>query len=104
MANPTNFISPLLQVQDLHVGYISQAAQKSSALAGLSFELRPGETLGILGESGSGKSTLAAALLRLLPANGEMKRGVVLFEGQDLLQEERKKLQGVRGAPIDRMF
>jgi oligopeptide/dipeptide ABC transporter ATP-binding protein len=104
MANPTNLISPLLQVQDLHVAYLSQAGQKSFALAGLSFELRPGETLGILGESGSGKSTLAAALLRLLPGNGEIERGVVLFEGQDLLQAERKTLQRIRGARISVIF
>jgi len=104
MANPTNLISPLLQVQDLHVAYLSQAGQKSSALAGLSFELRPGETLGILGESGSGKSTLAAALLRLLPGNGEIERGVVLFEGQDILKAERRTLRRIRGARISVIF
>src|SRR5258707_11840484 len=97
-------MTPLLQVQDLHVAYISRAGQKSSALAGLSFEVRPGETLGVLGESGSGKSTLAAALLRLLPANGEIEKGVVLFEGQDLLQAEPGTLQRIRGARIAVIF
>jgi oligopeptide/dipeptide ABC transporter ATP-binding protein len=104
MPNPTSLISPLLQVQDLHVAYLSRAGQKSSALAGLSFEVRPGETLGILGESGSGKSTLAAALLRLLPGNGEIERGVVLFEGQDLLQAAHSTLQDIRGARIAAIF
>jgi oligopeptide/dipeptide ABC transporter ATP-binding protein len=104
MANPTNLISPLLQVQDLHVAYVLRTGQKSSALSGLSFEVRPGETLGILGESGSGKSTLAAALLRLLPGNGEIERGVVLFERQDLLQADRRTLQRVRGARIAVIF
>src|SRR5712692_6393868 len=94
----------LLQVQDLHVAYISPAGQKSPALAGVSFEVLPGETLGVLGESGSGKSTLAAALLRLLPGNGVIERGVLLFEGQDLLQAEPRTLQRIRGARISVIF
>src|SRR5260370_6747640 len=104
MANLPKLVSPLLQVQDLHVTYLSRTGQKSPALAGLSFEVRPGETLGVLGEAGSGKSTLAAALLRLLPANGEIEKGVVLFEGQDLLQAEPRTLQRIRGARIAGIF
>src|SRR3989442_13258271 len=100
MANPPKLISPFLQVQDLHVAYVSRAGQKSPALAGLSFQMRPGETLGVLGESGSGKSTLAAALLRLLPGNGKIDKGAVLFEGQDLLLAEPGALQRIRGARI----
>jgi oligopeptide/dipeptide ABC transporter ATP-binding protein len=103
-ANPRKLISPLLQVQDLHVTYVSRTGQKSPALAGLSFEVRPGETLGILGESGSGKSTLAAALLRLLPGNGEIEKGVVRLEGQDLLQADPRTLQRIRGARIAVIF
>src|SRR5260370_7129777 len=97
-------MTPLLQVQDLHVAYISRAGQKSSALAGLSFEVLPGETLGVLGESGSGKSTLAAALLRLLPGNGIIEKGIALFEGQDLLQAEPRTLQRLRGGRIAVIF
>ncbi len=97
-------MTPLLQVQDLHVAYISRAGQRSPALAGVSFEVLPGETLGVLGESGSGKSTLAAALLRLLPGNGVIEKGVVLFEGQDLLQAEPRTLQRIRGARIAVIF
>lgn len=88
----------LLQVQDLQCAYISRAGEKSPALDGVSFDVKPGETLGVLGESGSGKSTLAAALLRLLPGNGEIQKGAVLFEGQDLLQAELRALERVRGA------
>src|SRR5258708_36395574 len=81
-----------------------RAGQNSSALAGFSFEVLPGETLGVLGESGSGKSTLAAALLRLLPGNGIIEKGIALFEGQDLLQAEPRTLQRLRGGRIAVIF
>src|SRR5258708_7706040 len=93
-------MTPLLQVQDLHVAYSSRAGKQFHALAGVSFEVWPGATLGVLGESGSGKSTLASALLRLLPGNAEIQKGAVLFEGQDLLRAEPRALQRVRGARI----
>lgn len=90
----------LLQVQNLRVAYLSRTGGRSPALDGVNFDVKRGETLGILGESGSGKSTLAAALLRLLPGNGEIQDGAVLFEGQDVLQTEPRELQRVRGARI----
>src|SRR3989442_9910501 len=54
---------------------------RSPALTGISLGLMPGEIMGVLGESGSGKSTLAGSLVRLLPANGNITRGAVHFEG-----------------------
>jgi oligopeptide/dipeptide ABC transporter ATP-binding protein len=95
---------PLLQVQDLHVAYTSRAGKKCPALEGVSFDVWPGEILGVLGESGSGKSTVAMALLRLLPGNGEIQKGALLFEGQDLLHLEPQALEGVRGARIALIF
>jgi oligopeptide/dipeptide ABC transporter ATP-binding protein len=97
-------MAPLLQVQDLHVAYISRAGKKSPALEGVSLDVRAGETLGVLGESGCGKSTLAVALLRLLPGNAEIQKGAVLFEGQDLLQAKPRALDRIRGARIAMIF
>jgi oligopeptide/dipeptide ABC transporter ATP-binding protein len=97
-------MTPLLQVQDLCVAYVSRDGKKSPALEGVSFDVRPGEILGVLGESGSGKSTLAVALLRLLPGNGRIQKGVALFEGQDLLRAETRALERVRGARIALIF
>ncbi len=97
-------MAPLLQVHDLHAGYISRAGKRSPALEGVTFDVWPGEILGVLGESGSGKSTLAIALLRLLPGNGEIQKGMLLFEGQDLLHLEPRALEGVRGARIALIF
>jgi oligopeptide/dipeptide ABC transporter ATP-binding protein len=97
-------MAPLLQVQDLHVAYISRAGRKSPALEGVSFDVRTGETLGVLGESGCGKSTLALALLRLLPGNAEIQRGAVLLERQDLLQARPRALERIRGARLALIF
>jgi oligopeptide transport system ATP-binding protein len=94
----------LLEVHDLHVVYSSRAGKTFPALAGVSFDLGPGETLGVLGESGSGKSTLALALPLLLPRNAKIQKGVILFEGMDLLRAEPRALEGVRGARIALIF
>jgi oligopeptide/dipeptide ABC transporter ATP-binding protein len=95
---------PLLEVRDLHVSYRLKTGEDCRALAGVNFEVQAGETLGVLGESGSGKSTLAAALLRLLPPNGEIQKGEVRFEGQDLLHAEPRELEKIRGSRIGLIF
>src|SRR6202171_3682466 len=97
-------MTPLLEVRDLHVAYRSLAGKKVPALDGVSFDLRSGETLGVLGESGSGKSTLASALLRLLPGNAEIQQGAILFEGRDLLRAEPRALERIRGARMAMIF
>ncbi len=68
------------------------------------FSIEAGEVLGVVGESGSGKSSLAAALLRLLPPNGRIPRGSVVFEGVDLLATEEDALRRIRGARIALIF
>jgi len=97
-------MAAVLEIQDLHVSYRSRDGILSPALAGVSFGLMPGEILGVLGESGSGKSTLAAALVRLLPANGHITRGIVLFAGKDLLQSMPEELRQIRGGRISLIF
>lgn len=97
-------MTALLAVQDLHVSYHSRDGIAVPALTGVSFQLMPGETLGVLGESGSGKSTLATSLLRLLPGNGQVTRGSVLFEGKDVLQADSVELQRIRGSRISLIF
>ena len=85
----------LLEVSDLQVRYAGRgmlrAGRPLTAVAGVSFEVAAGESLGLVGESGSGKSSIARALLRLIPASGQ-----ALFEGRDLLKMSGAELRAVR--------
>jgi peptide/nickel transport system ATP-binding protein len=97
-------MTPLLEVKNLHVSYSARTGEDCPALAGVNFHLAAGEILGVLGESGSGKSTLAAALLRLLPSNGKIHGGSVLFEGKNLLAARPQELQKIRGGRFGLIF
>ena len=93
---------PLLSVRDLHVTYRSEAGDVP-AVRGVSFDLAPGETLGLAGESGCGKSTIAAALLRVLPP-GTQVAGEVLLDGEDVLQMRPGRLRAVRWTEMSIVF
>ena len=94
----------VLEIQDLHVSYWSREVRSRPVLSGVSLDLMPGEILGVLGESGSGKSTLAASVLRLLPPNGHIGNGAILFEGKNLLQISSEELRQIRGGRVALIF
>lgn len=92
----------LLSVQGLSVGYGS-TGETSGGCQSVSFELLPGQALGLVGESGSGKSTVAAAVTGLMPPSAQVLAGRISFAGQDLLTcsaLERRKLLGQKIALI----
>jgi peptide/nickel transport system ATP-binding protein len=91
--------SPILKVRDLHVQYHTDRG-KVSAVNGVSFELKPGERLGLVGESGSGKSTMALALMRMIKPPGRILSGQMILNGTDLLQLNEEEMRVARGARI----
>lgn len=95
-----NIPETLLEVLDLSIRYLPTRGKPVNATCAVHFSVRPAEVSGVIGESGSGKSTLAAAVLRLLPANGEYLSGTVSFEGRDLLRMSQGDLRRLRGARI----
>ena len=97
-------MTPPLEVRNLCVSYAARNGQFWPALAGVSFALKGGEILGVLGESGSGKSTLAAALVNVLPPAGHIEQGSILFEGRNLLEVPPRDMESVRGNRIALIF
>jgi peptide/nickel transport system ATP-binding protein len=91
---------PLLRVRDLRVDFLLPGKGSVRAVDGISFDLHPGEILGLAGESGSGKSTLALAILRLLPAPGVITGGSVMFDGTELLDLDDEGLRKRRWRDI----
>jgi ABC-type dipeptide/oligopeptide/nickel transport system ATPase component len=94
----------LLEVQDLKT-YFKVKAGKVRAVDGVSFAIKPGERLGVVGESGCGKSVTALSIMRLLPKPaGEQAGGSVMFEDQDLLDLPESAMRKVRGGKIGMIF
>ncbi len=95
--------APILQVRDLAVEFDSPSGPLR-AVDGVSFDLRRGETLGLVGESGCGKTTTILGLLRLLPPGGRIVRGSVWFDGQDLVGLDGPTLRSFRWTRLSLVF
>lgn len=96
---PSQDIAPVLQVDDMKVHFPIQVkgglfgkTKPLKAVNGVSFDLRPGETLGVVGESGCGKSTLARGVLRLIPPTA----GTVAWLGKDISKAGAREMNALR--------
>ncbi len=95
---------PLLSVQDLTISFRTGDGLGKAA-DGVSFDLYPNETLGIVGESGCGKTVTALSILRLIQSPpGEISSGKIMFDGIDLLTLPEKELRAIRGNRIAMVF
>jgi oligopeptide/dipeptide ABC transporter ATP-binding protein len=95
-------VSALLEVRNLTVGFAT-AQGIVTAVRDVSFQIAPGEVLGLVGESGSGKSVSALAILRLLPPQARIL-GEIQFRGEDLLALPEPQMRHIRGAGISMIF
>ncbi len=97
-------MSALLEVRDLSIQYASAEGPPVCAVNGVTFDVREGETVGLLGESGCGKTTVLLAIPGLLPEAARIVSGSIRFAGQELLVLDREDLRRVRGARLAIVF
>ena len=85
----------VLEVRDLSVSY-TVANVKTHVLEGVSFSVEKGKSVGIVGESGCGKTTTLRAILNVLPSNGTIESGEILYGGKNILDMPKAELQEYR--------
>ncbi len=95
---------PLLKVEDLHTQFFTEDGVVN-AVNGVSYDVMPGEILGLVGESGCGKTVSALSILRLIPnPPGKISSGRILFEGKDILKMSESEIRHIRGNKIGMIF
>jgi peptide/nickel transport system ATP-binding protein len=90
---------PLLQVKGVSVDYWSQD-RWVNVVDRISFDLQPGESVGLVGESGCGKTTMLYSMVGYIRPNSRIREGSVFFQGEDLLTRSKSDLQHIRGKLI----
>ena len=97
-------MEPLLSVKNLKTQFFTQDGVVK-AVDDVSFDIMPGETLGVVGESGCGKSITAMSLMRLIPSPpGRIVNGSIMFEGEDILSMSDEEMRQIRGNKIAMIF
>ncbi|QRP46486.1 ABC transporter ATP-binding protein [Amycolatopsis sp. FDAARGOS 1241] len=94
----------LLEVRDLSVVFQRRGEKPFTAVDGVSFDVEPGQTVGLVGESGCGKSVTSLAIMRLLAKRGNKVSGAVSFEGTDLLKISDREMRDRRGRDLGMVF
>lgn len=97
-------MKPILELNNLEVSFQTYAGEVQ-AVRGVSFDVKRGEAVAIVGESGCGKSVTAKSIMRLLPSPpSKIKNGNILFDGEDLAKKTEKEMQRIRGNEIGMIF
>ena len=93
-----------LDIRNLTVYYTS-GGEKVEAVNNVSFKLKKGQTLGLVGETGAGKTTIAKAILRILPdPPAKIPQGEIWLDGEELLSKPESEMLGIRGSDISMIF
>ena len=104
MAEPINNSDNLLEIQDLSVHYFIEEGTVR-AVNNLNLSIKPGETIGLVGETGAGKTTTALSIMSLVQSPpGMYVGGKIKFEGFDLLEKTEQEMQQIRGSKISMIF
>jgi ABC-type dipeptide/oligopeptide/nickel transport system ATPase component len=93
----------ILQIRDLRVSFDTPSGI-ADAVDGVSFDVRRGESFGIVGQSGSGKTLTALSILKLITPPGRIVSGSAVFNGEDLMAADEDSLRRTRGAGISMVF
>lgn len=93
----------LLEVRNLETIFTTEEGI-ITAVDNVSFSIHKGETIGIVGESGCGKSVTSLSIMRLLPNNGIIRFGTIIFNGENLLKKTEKEMRDIRGNEISMIF
>jgi peptide/nickel transport system ATP-binding protein len=93
----------VLKVENLTMHYTTRAGEVS-AVDNVTFEMKRGESMGLVGESGCGKTSVATTLLKLLPENGQIKTGHIYLNGQDIVPLSEGQMQKIRWNKISMVF
>lgn len=95
----------ILSIKDLTVHYLPPEEPACKAVNGVSFDIRKGETLGLVGETGAGKTTIALSILRLVQSPpGKILGGSIVFNGENLLEASEAHMRKIRGSEISMIF
>ena len=94
-------VRPLLRVSNLS---LRVGATGADVVKNVSFEIAPGEIVGVVGESGSGKTIATRAIIRLLPAAIRFSAGSILFKDREILGLSARELRRLRGREIGAVF
>ena len=96
-------MKPILDIQDIYTYFYTESGVVE-ALDGVSFDVMPGEPVGIVGESGCGKTVTAHSTLRILPKNGKTIAGKIVYKGVNLLELQDLQMRKLRGKEIAMIF
>jgi oligopeptide/dipeptide ABC transporter ATP-binding protein len=96
-------MNELLEIKNLRCSFYTEEG-RARAVDGVSFSVRPGETLGVVGESGCGKTVTALAIMRLIQEPGKIDGGEILYKGRNLLALPEPEIRKIRGNEISMIF